>query len=112
MESNESKKSVDILVHYITGNHDEYLRNYTPLILGNIEIKNDMVWNGYYITHGDLYDGIVQLKWLGHLGSWGYELAIWEGKLVERDGMKVVIGGNKLGECWMELRDEMVELVE
>lgn len=41
-----------------------------------------------------------------------YESRFWEGKLVERDGMKVVIGGNKLGECWMELRDEMVELVE
>ena len=75
-------------VHYITGNHDEYLRNYTPLILGNIEIKDEMVWNDYYITHGDLYDGVIQLKWLGHLGSWGYELAIWIDRTLKKLGYK------------------------
>jgi len=75
-------------VHYITGNHDEYLRNYTPLILGNIEIKDEMIWNDYYITHGDLYDGVIQLKWLGHLGSWGYELAIWIDRTLKKLGYK------------------------
>ena len=35
-----------------------------------------MIWNDYYITHGDLYDGVVQMKWLGMLGSIGYEIAI------------------------------------
>ena len=29
-----------------------------------------------FITHGDLYDGVVKLKWLGILGSIGYDLAI------------------------------------
>jgi len=38
-----------------------------------------------------------------------YEKQFWAGKLVERDGIKIVIGGNKLGECWMEIRDRMVE---
>ena len=55
---------------------------------GNIEIKDEMIWNDYYITHGDLYDGVIQLKWLGHLGSWGYELAIWIDRTLKKLGYK------------------------
>ena len=30
-------------VHYITGNHDEFLRQYTPVDFGNISILDEMV---------------------------------------------------------------------
>lgn len=63
-------------VVWITGNHDDFLRAYSPLRLGNIQIVNEWEWKGYLITHGDLYDGVVKLKWLGMIGSWGYELAL------------------------------------
>jgi len=75
-------------VFYITGNHDEYLRNYTPFDFGNIQIVDEMIWNGYFITHGDKYDGVVQLKWLGVLGSVGYELAIVIDRTLKRLGYK------------------------
>lgn len=76
-------------VTYITGNHDDFLRNYTPIHLGeNITITNEIIWNQYFITHGDLYDGIVQMKWLGKLGSFGYELAIGIDMLMKRMGYK------------------------
>ena len=75
-------------VFYITGNHDEYLRNYTPFDLGNIQIVDELVWNDYFITHGDKYDGVVQLKWLGILGSVGYELAIVIDRTLKRLGYK------------------------
>ena len=66
-----SKKGT--IVTYITGNHDEFLRHYSPQTFGsNIEIVDEVIWKGYYITHGDLYDGVVSLKWLAHLGSAGY----------------------------------------
>lgn len=82
-----SKKGTKVI--YITGNHDEFLREYSPLMLDtNITIVDEYEWNGYYITHGDLYDGVVQLKWLGHLGSWGYELAIQIDRLMKRMGYK------------------------
>ena len=82
-----SKKGTKVI--YITGNHDEFLREYSPLMLdANITIVDEYEWNGYYITHGDLYDGVVQLKWLGHLGSWGYELAIQIDRLMKRMGYK------------------------
>lgn len=75
-------------VFYITGNHDEYLRNYTPFDLNNIQIVDEMIWNDYFITHGDKYDGVVQLKWLGILGSVGYELAIVLDRTLKRLGYK------------------------
>ena len=69
-----SKKGTQVI--YITGNHDEFLRSYSPMEMGNIKVVDEIEWNGYLITHGDLYDGVVQLKWLGVLGGWGYEVAI------------------------------------
>ena len=69
-----SKKGTQVI--YITGNHDDFLRSYSPMEMGNIKVVDEWNWNGYLITHGDLYDGVVQLKWLGVLGSWGYEVAI------------------------------------
>ena len=69
-----SKNGTEVI--YITGNHDEFLRSYSPMEMGNIKVVDEIEWNGYLITHGDLYDGVVQLKWLGVLGGWGYEVAI------------------------------------
>ena len=69
-----SKNGTEVI--YITGNHDDFLRSYSGSELGNIKVVDEIEWNGYLITHGDLYDGVVQLKWLGVLGGWGYEVAI------------------------------------
>ena len=82
-----SKKGTKVI--YITGNHDEFIRNYVPLSLdSNIEIVNEYQWNNYYIVHGDLYDGIVSMRWLGILGSIGYEMAIKVDRLIKRLGYK------------------------
>lgn len=65
-----TKKGTKVV--YITGNHDEFLRHYSPSEFGeNITICDEYIWNDYFITHGDLYDGVVQLRWLGMLGSVG-----------------------------------------
>jgi hypothetical protein len=82
-----SKKGTQVI--YITGNHDDFLRHYSPIGLGTrIKIVNDYVWKGYYITHGDLYDGIVSMKWLGVLGSIGYEMAIGIDHFLKKLGHK------------------------
>jgi UDP-2,3-diacylglucosamine pyrophosphatase LpxH len=82
-----SKKGTRVV--YITGNHDEFLRHYSPLLFGeNIEIADEIIWKDYYIVHGDLYDGVVKLKWLGVLGSIGYELAIQIDRSMKRLGYK------------------------
>jgi UDP-2,3-diacylglucosamine pyrophosphatase LpxH len=81
-----SNKGTEVV--YITGNHDDFLRSYSPINFGNIKIVDEWEWNGYLITHGDLYDGIVQLKWLGIIGSYGYELALTIDRGLKRLGYK------------------------
>jgi UDP-2,3-diacylglucosamine pyrophosphatase LpxH len=81
-----SNKGTEVV--YITGNHDDFLRSYSPIDFGNIKIVDEWEWNGYLITHGDLYDGIVQLKWLGIIGSYGYELALAIDRVLKRLGYK------------------------
>ena len=75
-------------VIYIPGNHDEFLREYLDLSFGNIEIHNEYIYNNTYITHGDLYDGVVKLKWLGILGSIGYDAAISIDRTLKSIGYK------------------------
>jgi len=67
-----SKKGRKVI--YITGNHDEFLRSYSGEQFGDIEIVDEYIEGSIWTTHGDLYDGIVKLHWLGKLGGRGYEL--------------------------------------
>jgi len=75
-------------VVYIPGNHDEFLRQYLDMSFGNIEIHDEYIYNDTYITHGDLYDGVVKLKWLGVLGSIGYDIAIAIDRRLKKWGYK------------------------
>jgi UDP-2,3-diacylglucosamine pyrophosphatase LpxH len=69
-------------VIYITGNHDEILRRYSDLQIGNfqltdklvIEINGKMTW----IFHGDVFDATTKgsAKLLAKLGGHGYDLLI------------------------------------
>ncbi len=70
-------------VTFITGNHDEFLRPFVPLLLGDsICITNELEYESlskkkYYITHGDFFDSITMTKkWLAILGDYGYDLLL------------------------------------
>ena len=68
-------------VYYITGNHDEFLRKFTDLNLGNISLVDKLVLElnkkKAWIFHGDVFDAsITHAKWLAKLGGWGYDLLI------------------------------------
>ena len=85
-----SKKGTQVV--YITGNHDEFLRDFSPVKFGsNIKITDEFIWNKYLITHGDKYDGVLKLKWLAHLGSVGYEFAIMIDRFAKKIGYKTSI---------------------
>jgi len=75
-------------VIYIPGNHDDFMREYIGLTFGSLEVHNEYVWKNTFITHGDLYDGVVQLKWLGILGSVGYDMAISIDRFLKRLGVR------------------------
>ena len=70
------KLSKDKEIIWISGNHDEFLRKYIPMRLGNIQIVDEFTEHGIWFCHGDMYDGVVKLRWLGVLGSIGYDTAI------------------------------------
>jgi UDP-2,3-diacylglucosamine pyrophosphatase LpxH len=81
-----SKNNTKVI--YIPGNHDDFLREYGEFQFGNLEVHNEYIWNNTFITHGDLYDGVVKLKWLGILGSVGYDMAISIDRTLKSLGMK------------------------
>lgn len=76
-------------VYYITGNHDEKLRNLTPMQLGPIQILDKLILRigdeSCWIFHGDIFDiSMRQSKWLAKLGGHGYDLLILINRLVNR----------------------------
>jgi UDP-2,3-diacylglucosamine pyrophosphatase LpxH len=85
---------------YITGNHDELMRKYSNLSLGNFQITDKLVMeiNGSmcWIFHGDVFDATTKgsAKILAKLGGKGYDLLIlmnscinWGLKRMGRDKM-------------------------
>jgi UDP-2,3-diacylglucosamine pyrophosphatase LpxH len=76
----QSKK--DIKVIYITGNHDEFLREYSGTIMGNIQIVDNIIHTGvdgkrYLVIHGDQFDLVtMNAKWLAMIGGWLYDRMI------------------------------------
>jgi len=75
-------------VIYITGNHDEFLRRYSDLQIGNfqltdkliIEIDGKLTW----IFHGDIFDNTTKgsAKILAKLGGKGYDILILVNRVI------------------------------
>jgi UDP-2,3-diacylglucosamine pyrophosphatase LpxH len=69
-------------VIYITGNHDEVLRKYSDLILGNFELVDKLIMDldgkKAWIFHGDVFDSSTQgyAKIIAKIGGKGYDLLI------------------------------------
>jgi len=75
-------------VIYITGNHDEMLRRYSDMQMGNFQLADKMVMeiNGKmcWIFHGDVFDATTKgsAKILAKLGGKGYDILILINRLV------------------------------
>lgn len=69
-------------VVYVTGNHDEMLRRYSDLQMGNFQLTDKLVieMNGKrtWIFHGDVFDATTKgsAKIIAKLGGWGYDWLI------------------------------------
>lgn len=70
-------------VIFITGNHDENLREYVGLSFGDIELCNDYIHTlldkrKIFCVHGDIFDVVTKYhKWVAVLGDVGYEFLLW-----------------------------------
>lgn len=68
-------------VYYITGNHDETLRKFAGMKIGNIQIVNklelSLAGNRTWFFHGDIFDVLMQnSRWLEKLGSTSYDFLV------------------------------------
>jgi len=104
-------------VVYITGNHDETLRRYSGLQLGNMKLVDKLVIeiDGHktWIFHGDVFDATTKgsAKLIAKLGGHGYDLLIllnkainWVLKLIGKEKMslsKKVKNGVKKAVAWI-----------
>lgn len=104
-------------VIYITGNHDEMLRRYSDIQMGNFQLTDKMVMeiNGKmtWIFHGDVFDATTKgsAKLLAKLGGHGYDILIlinsfinWCLKLMGKEKMsfsKKVKNGVKKAVSWI-----------
>jgi UDP-2,3-diacylglucosamine pyrophosphatase LpxH len=51
-------------------------------------VVDEFIEDGIWYCHGDKYDGIVKMRWLGMLGSIGYDLAIVIDRFLKRFNKK------------------------
>ncbi|MCH8180446.1 MAG: UDP-2,3-diacylglucosamine diphosphatase [Proteobacteria bacterium] len=69
-------------VIFIPGNHDEFGRKFLDHSFGGIEVAEEWIHTTadgkrLWITHGDLYDGVIQCaRWLALLGDSLYEFTL------------------------------------
>jgi UDP-2,3-diacylglucosamine pyrophosphatase LpxH len=69
-------------VVYIPGNHDELLRRFLEINIGQIEVVSEAVHvtadgRRLLVLHGDEFDAVVRYaRWLAFLGDWAYNLAL------------------------------------
>jgi len=68
-------------IHYLTGNHDELLRKFAGLKIGQFHLDNKLVLDlphgRTWLFHGDVFDVTMRhARWLARLGGQGYDLLI------------------------------------
>lgn len=68
-------------VIYLTGNHDEFLRKFSPMTFGKIQLADKYIFDldgkKAWVFHGDVFDSSVQhSKWIAKLGGIGYDYLI------------------------------------
>lgn len=69
-------------VVYVAGNHDEFLRAYLGVTMGEIELVDEAVYTAatgdrFLVIHGDQFDGVVRYhRGIAMLGSWAYDMVV------------------------------------
>jgi UDP-2,3-diacylglucosamine pyrophosphatase LpxH len=74
-------------VYYVTGNHDEILRKFSEMSMGNFALVDKLILElddkKAWIFHGDVFDASVQhSKWIAKLGGIGYDYLILTNRFI------------------------------
>ena len=84
-------------VYYLTGNHDENLRRFTDLHMGNLHLTDKLLLQvgdkKAWIFHGDVFDITMKYsKFIARLGSIGYNLLIFANRTTNKLSMMMGYG--------------------
>ena len=77
----KARKGTEVV--YVPGNHDESIRQFIGLSFGEIKVVPEAIHTTadgrkLWITHGDLFDGVMQYaKWLAYVGDNLYSLILY-----------------------------------
>ena len=77
----KARKGTEVV--YVPGNHDESIRQFLGLSFGDIKVVPEAIHTTadgrkLWITHGDLFDGVIQYaKWLAYVGDTLYSLILY-----------------------------------
>lgn len=74
-------------IYYITGNHDDALRNFSDLSMGNVHLRDSLTLQvggqRCWFFHGDVFDtSVIRFRWLSILGGKSYDLLVRLNKVV------------------------------
>lgn len=84
------KAKHDTRVVFVPGNHDEAMRAYNGMTLGNVEVRNEVIHETvdgrrFLVMHGDQFDGaVLNSRWLGMIGTRLYDALLRANGLVNR----------------------------
>ena len=77
----KARKGTEVV--YVPGNHDESIRQFLGLSFGEVKVVPEAIHTTadgrkLWITHGDLFDGVMQYaKWLAYVGDNLYSLILY-----------------------------------
>jgi UDP-2,3-diacylglucosamine pyrophosphatase LpxH len=82
----KARKGTEVI--YVTGNHDEGLRDFAGHLFGGVLVTNEIVHDTadgrrFLVFHGDAFDAVVKhARWLAFLGDHAYSAALSVNRLV------------------------------
>ncbi len=76
-------------VYYLTGNHDDVLRQFGEMAFGMVHLRNKLVFQvdgkTHWVFHGDVFDASIhRARWLAKLGGEGYDMLIRINRFINR----------------------------
>lgn len=83
-----TKRGTEVI--YVTGNHDEFLREHSPVEIGNLKIVDEArheTADGreMLVVHGDQFDVITRYhRWIAWLGDIGYTILLELNRFLNR----------------------------
>jgi len=102
-----SKRGTEVV--YVTGNHDEFLRRYADMQLGNVQVVNrakHVTADGseLLVVHGDEFDVITRYhRWIAFAGDIGYSLLLRLNRYINSIRRKFGLGHWSLS-AWLKYK--------